>query len=100
LFLVPLAKVLDSFEIYGATFISQCSPNCESQFSFREKSPFGCDGYVTAVAAGQSQNQQFYSGMIWEYLTGVISVPLPGPRELRFPSTGLEFNSLISVAFL
>ena len=29
----------------------------------RKKCPFGCDGYVTAVAAGQSQSQRLYSGV-------------------------------------
>jgi hypothetical protein len=33
--LIPLAKVLkhdDSHAVYGAKFMGQCDPNCESQF--------------------------------------------------------------------
>jgi hypothetical protein len=40
------------------------------------KRPFGCDGYVTAVAAGQSQ--RFYSGVgifNWYYLSSPPQIP-------------------------
>jgi hypothetical protein len=44
------------------------------QFSNGYKCPFVCNGYATAVAAGQSQ--RFYSILVWESLTGIISVRL------------------------
>jgi hypothetical protein len=53
------------------------------------KCPFGCNGFVTAVAAGQSQ--RFYSGVgifNWYYLS------LP-PQILRGPVVHFELRQLI-----
>jgi hypothetical protein len=53
------------------------------------KCPFGCSGYVTAVAAGQSQ--RLYSGVgifNWHY-------PSSPPQILRFPMVPLERRGLI-----
>jgi hypothetical protein len=53
-----------------------------------QKRPFGCNGCVTAVAAGQSQ--RFYSdaGVFnWHY-------PSSPPQILRFPWVGLELGVL------
>ena len=39
-----------------------------------QKCPFGCNGYVTAVAVGQSQRQRLYSGiriLTWFYLNSI-----------------------------
>jgi hypothetical protein len=52
------------------------------------KRPFGCDGYVTAVAA--SQSQRFYSGVEifkWYYLSSP-------PQILRFSGVHLETGGL------
>jgi hypothetical protein len=51
--------------------------------------PFGCNGYVTAVAAGQIQ--RFYSGVgifNWYYLSSP-------PQILRFSRYPLELEGLI-----
>jgi hypothetical protein len=51
--------------------------------------PFGCSGYVTAVAAGQSQ--RFYSGVGffgWYYLSSP-------PQILRVPWFDLELGGLV-----
>jgi hypothetical protein len=53
------------------------------------KCPFGCNGYVTAVAAGQSQ--RFYSGVgifSWYYLSSP-------PQILRGSRYQLELGGLI-----
>ena len=54
------------------------------------KCPFGCDGYVTVVAAGQVQ--RFYSGVgifNWHYL----SSPPQIPQELGVPLESGRLNS-------
>jgi hypothetical protein len=55
------------------------------------KFPLGCNGYVTAVAAGQSQ--RLYSGVgvfHWCYLSSP-------PQIMRFPVVGLELGGLIYI---
>jgi hypothetical protein len=57
---------------------------CNGHLPNGEKYPFGCSGYVTAVAAGQSQ--RFYSGVgmsDWYYLSSP-------PQILRAPGAVLE----------
>jgi hypothetical protein len=53
------------------------------------KRPFGCSGYVTAVAAGQSQ--RFYSGVAifnWYYFSSPPQIP-------RIPEAPLERGGLV-----
>jgi hypothetical protein len=55
------------------------------------KCPFGCNGYVTALAAGQSQ--RVYSGVgifNWYYLSSP-------PQTLLRPGSGLEWGWLIYI---
>jgi hypothetical protein len=65
---------------------------CNGQYP-TEKCPFGCNSYVTAVAAGQSQRFYFYSGVgvfNWYYLSSP-------PQVLRSPRVGLELGRLIYI---
>ena len=56
--------------------------------------PFGCNGYVTAMAVGQ--RQRLYSGVrmfTGNYLTST-------PRALRFPGVELELKPLMCWALV
>ena len=58
------------------------------------KFPFGCNGFVTAVAAGQRQH--FYSGVgIFNFITGITSDASRGSQIPRLPWFHLETRGLM-----
>jgi hypothetical protein len=58
-----------------------------------KKRPFGCNGYVTAMAVGQ--RQRLYSGFSARTFTG--NYLSSTPRELRTRGAQLEFCSLVYI---
>ena len=63
------------------------------------KCPFGCNGYVTAVAVGKSRRLYLYSGVgifNWYYLSSPTQIPRR--RGVPLETRGLTSATLIQVA--